>query len=51
MIAWKIFFLAAVTLFPAGSSARDVSALPVGDSPAIGPADAKVTIVEFIDFQ
>lgn len=25
--------------------------VPVGESPSIGPADAAVTIIEFLDFQ
>ena len=35
---------------PAG--AADVRyAVPAGDSPSIGPANAPVTIVEFVDYQ
>lgn len=48
MALWIVLtFLAAA---PAG--AADVRyAVPTGDSPSIGPANAPVTIVEFLDYQ
>jgi len=42
--------LALLAAAPAG--AADVRyAVPAGDSPSIGPANAPVTIVEFLDYQ
>lgn len=44
------FVLASLAAVPAG--AADVRyAVPAGDSPSIGPANAPVTIVEFLDYQ
>ena len=42
-----------MTLLAAGSAwGADVRyAVPAGDSPSIGPANAPVTIVEFLDYQ
>ena len=51
--ARRLAFRIALTLLaavPAG--AADVRyAVPSGDSPSIGPANAPVTIVEFLDYQ
>lgn len=45
---WIVLTLLAAV--PAG--AADVRhAVPPGDSPSIGPANAPVTIVEFLDYQ
>ena len=42
--------LALVAAVPAG--AADIRyTVPAGDSPSIGPANAPVTIVEFLDYQ
>ena len=42
--------LALIFAVPAG--AADVRyTVPAGDSPSIGPANAPVTIVEFLDYQ
>ena len=34
-----------------GYGAEKRYSVPIGDSPAAGPADALVTIIEFLDFQ
>lgn len=51
--AHRLVLWMALTLFatsPAG--AADVRYdVPAGDSPSIGPANAPVTIVEFLDYQ
>lgn len=43
--------LSLILLFPAQPLLADTLVVPLGDSPVLGPADAAVTIVEFIDFQ
>ncbi len=47
----KIFlWMLALLAFPAWSAAERVE-IPLGDSPSLGPRDAPVTLIEFIDFQ
>jgi len=48
----KLFFILIVMLIsvPAFADEKRFS-VPVGDSPATGPANAPVTIIEFLDFQ
>jgi protein-disulfide isomerase len=52
---WRMrrIVLAALIILLAGyASAGDKRySVPIGDSPATGPVDAPVTIIEFIDFQ
>ena len=48
LAVWII--LALIAAVPAGAADIRYS-VPAGDSPTIGPANAPVTIVEFLDYQ
>ncbi len=49
----KRFFLLVLVLLQSGlaSAALQRFSVPLDDSPSLGPANAPVTIIEFIDFQ
>jgi hypothetical protein len=46
-----LLFLSVLLLFGIAHADEKRTEVPIGDSPAMGPADAPVTIIEFIDFQ
>ncbi len=48
LVAALFFFFAWVVAAPAQEKRYDV---PIGDSPQMGPQNAPVTIIEFLDFQ
>jgi hypothetical protein len=49
----KRLAVAILLLFLAVPAAADEKrySVPIGDSPSMGPPDAPVTIIEFLDFQ
>ena len=48
----KLIFIMIVTLISVSVFADEKRfSVPIGDSPATGPANAPVTIIEFLDFQ
>ncbi|MHB9097401.1 MAG: hypothetical protein ACYC5X_06215 [Syntrophales bacterium] len=49
----KIIVILSVILFASslGYGEEKRFSIPIGDSPTAGPADAPVTIIEFLDFQ
>jgi hypothetical protein len=48
----KIIFIVMVMLISLSAAAAEKRfSVPLGDSPSTGPANAPVTIIEFLDFQ
>ena len=48
----KLIFIMLVTLIAVSAFADEKRfSVPIGDSPSTGPANAPVTIIEFLDFQ
>jgi hypothetical protein len=46
-----LLVLACIVIASASFAEERRFAVPIGDSPTLGPANAPVTIIEFLDFQ
>jgi hypothetical protein len=46
-----LLVLACIVIASAALAEERRFAVPIGDSPTLGPANAPVTIIEFLDFQ
>lgn len=51
MMKKLLICISILLMFGAAHATEKRTEVPVGDSPSFGPADAPVTIIEFIDFQ
>lgn len=48
----RILLCIAILLLGTMAQAEDQkTTIPIGNSPSLGPADAPITLIEFIDFQ
>jgi hypothetical protein len=47
----KLLICVFVLLLFGIAHAEEKTDVPIGDSPSLGPTDAPVTIIEFVDFQ
>ncbi len=51
MMKNTLMCLCLLLLFGVAQAGDQRTEVPIGDSPTLGPDDAPITIVEFIDFQ
>ncbi len=49
--AYSMFLVILLLLAAPVSAADQRATVPIGNSPSLGPENAPVTIIEFIDFQ